>query len=314
MIWIEVRTSVKPQAVDAVTEIYYEFGANGVSIEEPIQVQSPQKNLYWDYIDEKAIDKNAESKVIAYYPSIEENIEQKIEEIKKRIQNLSDFGLEIGTGQIEVNSLDQEDWENSWKQYFKPLHVTEKIVIKPQWEEYDKKPDELVIEIDPGMAFGTGSHETTSMCIQALENNIKDGDAVLDIGTGSGILSIASALLGAKRAIGVDLDPVAVEVARENVILNNVGDSVEIFTGDLVSAVEGKYEIVVANIIAEAILILLDSDVKSFVKGEGLFICSGIISEKEEAVLQKLQEKGFEVQHIARQGEWICITSTIKHG
>lgn len=314
MIWIEVRTSVKPQAVDAVTEIYYEFGANGVSIEEPIQVQSPQKNLYWDYIDEKAIDKNAESKVIAYYPSIEENIEQKIEEIKKRIQNLSDFGLEIGTGQIEVNSLDQEDWENSWKQYFKPLHVTEKIVIKPQWEEYDKKPDELVIEIDPGMAFGTGSHETTSMCIQALENNIKDGDAVLDIGTGSGILSIASALLGAKRAIGVDLDPVAVEVARENVILNNVGDSVEIFTGDLVSAVEGKYEIVVANIIAEAILILLDSDVKSFVKGEGLFICSGIISEKEEIVLQKLQEKGFEVQHIARQGEWICITSTIKHG
>lgn len=314
MIWIEVKASVRSEAVDAVTEIYYGFGANGVSIEEPIRPEGKQKNLYWDHIDESLIDPDAESKVIAYYPSLEEGIDRKIGQIRDRITELRDFGIDIGTGEITVRSIDQEDWENSWKRYFKPIHVTDRIAIKPQWEEYEAREGESIIHIDPGMAFGTGSHETTSMCIRALEKNIKSGDHILDIGTGSGILSIASVLLGAERAVGVDLDPVAVEVAKENVQLNQVQDKVEILRGDLVSTVEGKYEIVVANIIAEAILILLDSDVRSFIKEEGSFICSGIILEKERSILEKLEEKGFEVLAIDRQGEWVCITSTISHG
>lgn len=311
MDWIEVKASVNREAVDAVTEIFYEFGAGGVSVDEPIEQYIENENIYWDYIDESKIDRNVESKVMAYYSTLEENLEQKIQKIKSRIENLSEFGLTVGSAKVETAICKQEDWENSWKQFFKPIKVTDKVVIKPQWEEYEAQPDEIVIHIDPGMAFGTGSHETTSMCIEALEKNIRPKAEVLDVGTGSGVLSIASALLGAEKIVGVDLDPVAVEVAKENILLNHVEDRVEIKYGDLVKAITGKYDIVVANIIAEAILILLDSDVKSYLKPSGIFICSGIIREKEQVIQDKLSELGFNIREVERKGEWICITSTI---
>ncbi|MDO5096159.1 MAG: 50S ribosomal protein L11 methyltransferase [Peptostreptococcaceae bacterium] len=311
MDWIEVKASVNREAVDAVTEIFYEFGAGGVSVDEPIEQYIENENIYWDYIDESKIDRNVESKVMAYYSTLEENLEQKIQKIKSRIENLSEFGLTVGSAKVETAICKQEDWENSWKQFFKPIKVTDKVVIKPQWEEYEAQPDEIVIHIDPGMAFGTGSHETTSMCIEALEKNIRPKAEVLDVGTGSGVLSIASALLGAEKIVGVDLDPVAVEVAKENILLNHVEDRVEIKYGDLVKAITGEYDIVVANIIAEAILILLDSDVKSYLKPSGIFICSGIIREKEQVIQDKLSELGFNIREVERKGEWICITSTI---
>lgn len=311
MDWIEVKASVNREAVDAVTEIFYEFGAGGVSVDEPIEQYIENENIYWDYIDESKIDRNVESKVMAYYSTLEDDLEGKIQKIKSRIENLSEFGLTVGSAKVETAICKQEDWENSWKQFFKPIKVTDKVVIKPQWEEYEAQADEIVIHIDPGMAFGTGSHETTSMCIEALEKNIRPKAEVLDVGTGSGVLSIASALLGAEKIVGVDLDPVAVEVAKENILLNHVEDRVEIKYGDLVKAITGKYDIVVANIIAEAILILLDSDVKSYLKPSGIFICSGIIREKEQVIQDKLSELGFNIREIERKGEWICITSTI---
>lgn len=311
MDWIEVKASVNREAVDAVTEIFYEFGAGGVSVDEPIEQYIENENIYWDYIDESKIDRNVESKVMAYYSTLEEDLEQKIQKIKSRIENLSEFGLTVGSAKVETAICKQEDWENSWKQFFKPIKVTDKVVIKPQWEEYEAQADEIVIHIDPGMAFGTGSHETTSMCIEALEKNIRPKVEVLDVGTGSGVLSIASALLGAEKIVGVDLDPVAVEVAKENILLNHVEDKIEIKYGDLVKEITGKYDIVVANIIAEAILILLDSDVKSYLKPSGIFICSGIIREKEQVIQDKLSELGFKIREIERKGEWICITSTI---
>lgn len=311
MDWIEVKASVNREAVDAVTEIFYEFGAGGVSVDEPIEQYIENENIYWDYIDESKIDRNVESKVMAYYSTLEDDLEEKIQKIKSRIENLSEFGLTVGSAKVETAICKQEDWENSWKQFFKPIKVTDKVVIKPQWEEYEAQADEIVIHIDPGMAFGTGSHETTSMCIEALEKNIRPKAEVLDVGTGSGVLSIASALFGAEKIVGVDLDPVAVEVAKENILLNHVEDRVEIKYGDLVKAITGKYDIVVANIIAEAILILLDSDVKSYLKPSGIFICSGIIREKEQVIQDKLSELGFNIREIERKGEWICITSTI---
>lgn len=313
MDYLELKVSVHSSAVDAVSEIYYEFGANGVSIEEPFEMMG-EENLYWDYIDESKIDRDAESVVTAYYSCLDEDLEQKIESIKARIYGLIEFGINPGSANFSQKIVKQEDWENSWKQYFKPLRVTERIVIKPQWEEYEQKPNELVIQIDPGMAFGTGSHETTSMCLAELEKNAKPENILLDIGTGSGILSIAAALLGMKKAVGVDLDPVAVGVAKENVLLNRVEKQVEIVHGDLVRAISGQYDIVIANIIAEAILILLDLDVKQFVKKDGLFICSGIILEKEDAIVKSLEEKGFAIRDIHRKGEWVCIVSAVNHG
>lgn len=314
MKWLEIKVNAKAEAIDAITEILYEFGASGVAIDEPIDYEAMKiDNLFWDYIEPQEGEQDKESSVSAYFSEAEAELEKKIQGIKDKVQQLPEFGLDIGSGKIEIKEIDQIDWETSWKQYFKPVHITDRIVVKPQWEEYLPQEDELIIHIDPGMAFGTGTHETTSMCIKAIEKNLEPGYSILDIGTGSGILSIAAVLLGAKEATGVDLDPVAVEVANENIEINGLSDKINILHGDLLTLIEGQFDIVVANIIADAILILLDSDVKSFVKDKGLFICSGIIQEKEDLVVEKLKEKGFEIKEINRDGEWVCITSTC-HG
>lgn len=314
MKWLEIKVNAKAEAIDAITEILYEFGASGVAIDEPIDYEAMKiDNLFWDYIEPQEGEQDKESSVSAYFSEAEAELEKKIQGIKDKVQQLPEFGLDIGSGKIEIKEIDQIDWETSWKQYFKPVHITDRIVVKPQWEEYLPQEDELIIHIDPGMAFGTGTHETTSMCIKAIEKNLEPGYSILDIGTGSGILSIAAVLLGAKEATGVDLDPVAVEVANENIEINGLSDKINILHGDLLTLIEGQFDMVVANIIADAILILLDSDVKSFVKDKGLFICSGIIQEKEDLVVEKLKGKGFEIKEINRDGEWVCITSTC-HG
>ena len=239
MKWTEVLIKVDPQAVEAVTDILYGLGAQGVAIDEPVDVQKLREDeLYWDYIDEKLLENDTEeTKIMAYFSEEETNLPEKIAVIKEKIRNLTEFGLSIGSGTVELSNVNQEDWESAWKQYFKPVHVTDRIVVKPEWEEYSPQEGEIVIEIDPGMAFGTGTHETTSMCINQIEKNLKAGDRVIDIGSGSGILSMAAVLLGAEKATGVDLDPVAVRVALENVELNNLQDKIEILHGNLTDVI-----------------------------------------------------------------------------
>ena len=245
---------------------------------------------------------------MAYFSEEKTNLPEKIAVIKEKIRNLTEFGLSIGSGTVELSNVNQEDWESAWKQYFKPVHVTDRIVVKPEWEEYSPQEGEIVIEIDPGMAFGTGTHETTSMCINQIEKNLKAGDRVIDIGSGSGILSMAAVLLGAEKATGVDLDPVAVRVALENVELNNLQDKIDILHGNLTDVIREKADIVVANIMADIILILLE-DVREFIKDDGLFISSGIIQEKRAAVEARLLEKNFSIVEVETKGEWCAITA-----
>ena len=313
MKWTEVLIKVDPQAVEAVTDILYGLGAQGVAIDEPVDVQRLREDeLYWDYIDEKLLENDTEeTKIMAYFSEEETNLPEKIAVIKEKIRNLTEFGLSIGSGTVELSNVNQEDWESAWKQYFKPVHVTDRIVVKPEWEEYSPQEGEIVIEIDPGMAFGTGTHETTSMCINQIEKNLKSGDTVIDIGCGSGILSMAAVLLGAQRATGVDLDPVAVRVALENVELNNLQDKIEILHGNLTDVIREKADIVVANIMADIILILLE-DVRAFIKDDGLFISSGIIQEKRAAVEARLLEKNFRIVEVETKGEWCAITAQKK--
>ena len=313
MKWTEVLIKVAPQAVEAVTDILYGLGAQGVAIDEPVDVQKLREDeLYWDYIDEKLLENDTEeTKIMAYFSEEETNLPEKIAVIKEKIRNLTEFGLSIGSGTVELSNVNQEDWESAWKQYFKPVHVTDRIVVKPEWEEYSPQEGEIVIEIDPGMAFGTGTHETTSMCINQIEKNLKAGDRVIDIGSGSGILSMASVLLGAEKATGVDLDPVAVRVALENVELNNLQDKIEILHGNLTDVIREKADIVVANIMADIILILLE-DVRAFIKDDGLFISSGIIQEKRAAVEARLLEKNFSIVEVETKGEWCAITAQKK--
>lgn len=302
--WMEVTVVTSSEAVEPVSGLFYSCGVT-VSIEDSEDVEYKKNHKTdWDYFDEKLF--NIESgAVIKGYFREDENFEKHLNYIKDGVEKLEEFGFDKGNGQVFANKVNEEEWENNWKKYYKPTKVGEKIVVKPIWEDYSKKDGEFVVELDPGMAFGTGTHETTRMCIKGLEKNVKNNSVVFDIGTGSGILAIAASRLGASKTIGVDLDPVAVDSAKKNVGYNNI-ENIEILHGNLMEVVEGKADIVVANIIADIIILLAD-DVKKFIKEGGIFISSGIINTKEEEVVSKLKEAGFEIVEINREADWVSV-------
>lgn len=311
MKWIEVSIKTTTEAVEAVANVLYDAGVSGVVIEDPydiILVNSDEKA--WDYVDESLIDLEQGAIVKGYIPESSDLVE-KIDLIKQSISTLPEFGLNIGTGEVSTLEVNEEDWSTSWKKYYKPTKIGKDIVIKPTWEEYEVQEDEIIIEMDPGMAFGTGTHETTMMCVQQLEERISKESTVFDIGCGSGILSIVAAKLGAEKVIGVDFDEVAVNVAKKNVIENKVDNAVEIRHGNLMDVVKEKADIVVANIIAD-IIILLSKDIKSFLNSDGLFIASGIILDKIDEVKKNLTVNGLEVIQVETLGEWAVIVSKVK--
>lgn len=309
--WIEVRVITKSEALEPISGIFYGLDCKGVAIEDPNDIlEREQGPLTWDFADINVLEHKGEVAVVKAYFSEEHNIEEVLNYVKEKIEELKSIGLDLGLAKVESEKMFEEDWANNWKKYYKPTKISESIVVKPIWEEYDAKENELVLELDPGMAFGTGTHETTRMCIQSLEKYVEKDSTVFDVGCGSGILAIAAAKLGAKKAVGVDLDPVAVESAKENVEYNKL-DNIEILYGNLVDVIEGKADIVVANIIAEVICILTE-DVKRVLKTDGYFITSGIIHDRVDMVTSKLEETGFEVIEINKDGEWNCIVAKAK--
>ncbi|MBW9147402.1 50S ribosomal protein L11 methyltransferase [Clostridium sp. CM028] len=307
--WIEVTIITSSEAVEAVSAMLYNTGVEGVSILDPLDLIFRRDHTTdWDYFDETIIDTKSGVVIKGYYKK-DEKFEKHLEDIKAGVNNLPKCGLDKGAGSVTADKVNEEDWENNWKKYYKPIKVGEKIVIKPIWEEYNKNTDEIIVELDPGMAFGTGSHETTRMCIKALERHVDANSTVFDIGTGSGILAIAAAKLGAKKVIGVDLDPVAVDSAKQNVSYNDIGN-IEILYGDLMEVVKGKANIVIANIMAD-IIIFLTQQVKAFIVEGGYFISSGIILSKKDDVINKLTECGFKIEEINIEGEWVCIVAKL---
>ncbi|MGE5629119.1 MAG: 50S ribosomal protein L11 methyltransferase [Solirubrobacterales bacterium] len=305
--WLEVTIITSSESVEAVCGILYNTNVQGVSIEDPEDIEFKKKNPGdWDYFDETLLEVKEGAIIKGYYKE-DEDFQGYIDYIRESFDEIESFGLDKGQGLITVNKVNEEDWENNWKKYYKPVKVGEKIVIKPIWEEYEAKADEIVVELDPGMAFGTGTHETTRMCIKALEKYVKPDSVIFDIGTGSGILAIAAAKLNASKVIGVDLDPVAVTSAKENVKYNNV-ENIEILHGNLLDVVTGKADIVVANIIADIIMLIVE-DVKKCINKGGYFISSGIIKERQDDVVEKLTEAGFEIVENNVDGEWAAIVA-----
>lgn len=308
--WMEVTVVTSSEAVEIVTGLYYACGLNGISILDSVDVEFKKNNKVgktdWDYFDEDLLNIE-DGAVIKGYFKYDEEFDGKVTYIKNGMNDLEDIGIDKGKGEVFVNKVNEEEWENNWKKYYKPTKIGEKVVVKPTWEEYRVKDGELIVELDPGMAFGTGTHETTRMCVKALEKNVEANSVVFDIGTGSGILAITASKLGAEKVVGVDLDMVAVESAKKNVGYNSLGN-IEILYGDLMEVVEGKADIVVANIMADIIMFLAEG-VKEFIKENGLFISSGIIDSKEEEVTQKLINVGFEIVDIQRERGWVCITA-----
>ncbi|WP_455089807.1 50S ribosomal protein L11 methyltransferase [Peptoanaerobacter stomatis] len=311
MNWNEISVSTTTQATEIISNIFIEIGSKGVMIEDPSDFYYQTKDeLAWDYIEKEVFDYGHEDVKIIGYFSQEEDIDQKINDLKERLSNLGDIGVELGTLEISKKIIYQKNWENEWKKYFKTQKISKNIVIKPSWENYEKQADEKIIEIDPGMAFGTGTHETTKMCINAIEKYIKSEDTLIDIGCGSGILSIAGAILGAKKVIAVDLDKLAVKISKENVELNNYQDIIEVRHGNLTDVITEKADIIVANIIADAI-VMLSENIKDFMKEDAYFISSGIINEKVDYVKENLIKNGFEIIEHNNDKEWNCIVAKV---
>ncbi|NLI60223.1 MAG: 50S ribosomal protein L11 methyltransferase [Clostridiales bacterium] len=310
MNWIEVAVKTTSEGTDAVAEVFYQAGINGVVIEDPYDIELFKgEKSDWDYVDE-TLAYDEDEVVVKGYLADNPSFHDSIQIIKDRLKWLlsHDLGIDIGSVTLELTNVKEEDWANNWKKYFKPKKVGSRIVIKPSWEQYSPEEGDLVLELDPGMAFGTGTHETTILCVQALENYIDPTTKLLDIGCGTGILAIAGLLLGAKNAIAVDLDLDAVRISRENAQRNHVHDNIQVIHGDLMDKVEGRFDVVVANIIADAI-IKMSKDIKRYLTANGVFIASGIILDRIEDVKRAINEAGLSIIDIETMGEWAVVVS-----
>jgi len=307
MKWYEIKIKTTSECVDEVCDILYDVGVGGVVIEDPKDlIVNMKEETSWDYFDINSLDIDYEGAVVKGYLPESEDFLDKIELIKQNVHNLSMQKGDEKRDQVTTAEVYEEDWANSWKKYYKPKKIGEKIVVKPTWEAYIPKEEEEIVELDPGMAFGTGTHETTTMCTRLLEKYVQNDSIVYDIGCGSGILSIVAAKLGARKVIAVDIDEVAYEVSTSNVRLNSVEDIVSVRHGNLMDVIDGKADIIVANIIADIIKILA-KDISEFMGPDSKFIASGIILDKIDEVVDELDRNGLEIVSIEKLGEWAAI-------
>lgn len=322
MLWRELTIHTTEEAVEMITNFLHEAGAGGVSIEESGTTNKKRDTSLGQWFDEIVPfnDIPEGQAVIKGYFDETVTLEAIRDEITPRVNELKEFGIETGEVRYEMKTVDENDWATAWKQYFKPIRVSDRLIIKPTWEDYTPESEhESIIELDPGMAFGTGTHPTTSLCLRTLEMVIKGGEEVIDVGTGSGILSIGAAHLGASRILALDLDPVAVSSATENTRLNGLEDRITVKESDLLSVLTDTsddsdlgvtlpVQIVVANILAEVILLFVD-DVYQALQPGGAYIASGIYKNKEEIVEKALIASGFEIADICREDDWVAFVA-----
>lgn len=284
-----------------IINVFYEFGVNGVKIDEPME-----RNSLDYYKDEKDFIVN-DLAITAYFPK---NVYSARREqiIKDRFMEVFDKREDV-IYNINFYDLADTDYIDNWKKYVFTTKISKRFVVKPTWRDYEREDDELIIELDPGRAFGTGTHPTTYLCVRLMEKYIKEGQSVIDIGTGSGILMVAAEKLGAKEIWGVDIDPDAVEVAQENLDLNGVSrDKTKVLVGNLLNVVENKtFEVVVANILADVILLLL-KDISKVIQKDGILILSGIINDKKNLVIEACKKEGLELLEVIEDREWVALT------
>ncbi|ASA95417.1 MULTISPECIES: 50S ribosomal protein L11 methyltransferase [Anoxybacillus] len=306
MKWSEISIHTTHEAVEAISNILHEAGAGGVVIEDPFELTKERETTYGEIYQLNPDDYPEEGVIIKAYLPVNSFLGETVEEIKQAINNLMLYNIDIGRNKITISEVNEEEWATAWKKYYNPVKISERFTIVPTWETYEPvSSDELIIELDPGMAFGTGTHPTTVMCIQALEKTVKKGDVVVDVGTGSGILSIAAAMLGAKRVHALDLDPVAVESAKLNVKLNKVHDVVTVSQNNLLDRIDEQADVIVANILAEIILRFVD-DAYRLLRSDGVFITSGIIRTKKQEVKEGLLRAGFTIEETLTMEDWVA--------
>ena len=306
MKWCEVSIQTTHEATEIIAEIFRDLGASGVVIEDPELVNDYITSGKWDYTD---IPIATETEVVTEKASLPVNgeLDGRLKSFELELAALKERGVSIAPGIITTCELQDEDWSDTWKQYFHVEKPGERIVIKPTWESYEAKEGELVVELDPGAAFGTGTHATTSMCIKELEQLVKPGMTVFDVGTGSGILSIISAKLGAKDIQAVDYDDSVIKIVEENLAQNNVQDIVSVAQSDLMQNVHGKANLVIANIIADIIIRLFDQ-LDEHLEEDGTLLTSGIIEDRIDDVIDAADAHGYQVVKRLENKGWACIT------
>ncbi|WP_246940497.1 50S ribosomal protein L11 methyltransferase [Bacillus pinisoli] len=305
MKWSEISIHTTNEAVEPISNILHEAGASGVVIEDPEELLKEREQQFGEIYQLNPGDYPEEGVMIKAYLPLNSFIQETVDEIKEAINSLVSYDIDLGHNKVTINEVNEEEWASAWKKYYNPVKISEKFTIVPTWEDYEKvSTDELIIELDPGMAFGTGTHPTTVMCIQALEDTVKSGDRIIDVGTGSGVLSIAAALLGASGVRAYDLDEVAVKTAIENAKLNQVDSLITVKQNNLLHDVNEPADVIVANILAEIILLFVE-DAYKLVKPGGLFITSGIIQQKKQTVKDALLQAGFEIVETLTMEDWV---------
>ncbi|MBE3580130.1 MAG: 50S ribosomal protein L11 methyltransferase [Thermoanaerobacteraceae bacterium] len=285
MKWQEISITTAPEASEAVAGLFYETGAQGLVLE----------------------DKGGQVVLRGYLPQ-DKRLKARLQDFKGRLKAIGRF-FPGCRAEMSSRSIEEEDWSDAWKAYFKPVKIGRRLVVKPSWEAYNPRPGELVMELDPGMAFGTGTHPTTAMALEMLEEFIKPGHVVYDVGTGSGILAIAAALLGARRVVAVDNDPVAVRTARENVQRNGLEGKIKVQEGDLLHGLPPGAHVVTANIVADVLLALLPQAAR-LLPPAGRLILGGIIAPRAPELVSALRSHGFAVTKRERRGDWIALAGT----
>lgn len=309
MDWIEITISTNTEGADIVSEALLRQGAVGTQIIDRADVPDPAKpNGFWELIDPKMIEEMPEDvQVRAWFESVEAL--RGLDACLRALPGLT--GMDLGSLAVTQQGVQEQDWSECWKQYYKPFRAGRRLVIKPSWEYWNAAPEDLIIELDPGMAFGTGTHETTAMCVEMIEKHYRGG-SVLDVGTGSGILAIAAARLGAERVLGVDIDPMAVRVAQENVEKNGLASIIDIRQGDLVAGLQDvRCDFAVANILADVIA-LLAAPLRAHLTPNAIFVCSGILKEREQDVKDVLARTGYALFDRMQKGDWVALAARME--
>ncbi|WP_290772566.1 50S ribosomal protein L11 methyltransferase [Anaerofustis sp.] len=306
----EISIYTKTEGIDLLISELMDMGLDSFLVEDKEDFESflEENRETWDLVDEDLLKRKDTKTNIKVYIEEDENQVSIIDRLKDKLNRLkaNDERDIFGSLNMTFNDIKEEDWANNWKKYFKPFKIGKNLAVKPTWEEYKNDEGRIVLEIDPGASFGTGSHETTRLCLMGLEEYMKDGDEVIDVGCGSGILSIAAVKLGAGHVTGVDIDPMCIETSSYLAKINNVEDKFDVFIGDLAEKVDVKADVIVANIFAH-IIKRLTPDTKRILKKGGIFISSGIIEDTVDTVIESYKENGFEVLEVNNIGDWYSV-------
>lgn len=307
MKWNEVIIITTSEAVDATANLLMDVGAGGTVVEDEMDFVLLQNDGLGQIKDEQAMPASNRDVLVKAYFSDSDAFTDTMQLIKEKMLQLKDVGLELGKFELIINDIKEEDWENAWKQYYHPIRLTRFLTIVPFWEEYEpEQTDEKVLLMDPGMAFGTGTHPTTRLAVEALELTMRGNEKIFDVGTGSGILSIAAKALGAGDVYAYDLDEVATRQAKKNIALNNLESEITVKENNLLTGVvDGQADIIVANILAEILLLMIE-DAWNNLKDKGYFILSGIIFSKKEELETALEKQGFVIEQIKASKDWYC--------